>query len=131
MKNRTATHALVAATAGALIASVPLPSSADPLAGESAGQSRTPARTQRHPEDPRQPKRARLSGTDALLTDADPRQAQLAQCQPVDGEKVEIVDTQSEAGGIPGSYAVRVQVAEGHCEGLQGWVDIARLEPVE
>jgi hypothetical protein len=66
-----------------------------------------------------------------LLTDADPRQAQLAQCQPAEGDKVEIVDTQSDASGIPGSYAVRVQVAEGHCEGLQGWVDIARLEPVE
>lgn len=73
---------------------------------------------------------ARLSDTHVLLTDGNPTKAKPADCQPLKGETVAILETRTKIDGIPGIDAARVVVLEGQCKGVQGWVGLRRLEKV-
>lgn len=70
----------------------------------------------------------RLTDGNVLMTDADPSQARLAQCQPVKGDKVMVLETKSNVTGIHGLNVARVIVTSGDCMGIGGWVGLLRLE---
>jgi len=71
---------------------------------------------------------ARLTDSQVLLTDANPTKATFADCQPLKGEVVAILETRSNVDGMKGVTAARVRVLGGQCRGAQGWVGLLRLE---
>lgn len=73
---------------------------------------------------------AQLTDSQVLLTDANLSKARLAECQPMKGERVSVLETKLNLEGMTGVHAARVLILEGACEGKQGWVGTARLEKV-
>lgn len=71
---------------------------------------------------------ARLTDGQVLLTDPSPSKAKLAQCQPLKGELVAIMETRSAVDGMLGLDVAHVVVLEGTCKGDIGWVGLSRLE---
>lgn len=71
---------------------------------------------------------ARLTDSQVLLTDSSPSKAKLAECQPLKGEIVAILEIRKNIEGMLGLDAARVQVLDGRCKGSQGWVGLSRLE---
>ncbi len=67
---------------------------------------------------------SRLSEGDVLLTSADLSVARLDKCQPLKGTTVAVLQVQT----IGGLNAANVQVAEGRCSGVVGWVPLRSLE---
>lgn len=77
-----------------------------------------------------EPYEAQLSDSQVLLTDASLSKARLAECQPMKGERVSVLETKLNLEGMTGVNAARVVILEGACKGTQGWVGTARLEKV-
>lgn len=67
---------------------------------------------------------ARLTSSEVLLTAPDPMVAKLADCQPLKGQPVQIIETQN---GPYGSIS-KVKIVDGPCANKVGWVGITHLE---
>ena len=63
---------------------------------------------------------------DALITNADPGIAKLAECQPAKGNHVAAQERKQ----LAGTTMLRVTVLDGACKGAMGWVGIHRVEAV-
>lgn len=74
---------------------------------------------------------AQLSSSNSLISDIN--SMSLANCQPMKGERVAILDIKApakrEAGG--GVDIAKVRVLEGRCAGQFGWVGLPRLEKAQ
>ncbi|MEI4940613.1 hypothetical protein U1710_02235 [Aeromonas caviae] len=71
---------------------------------------------------------ATLTDSNMVMTDQDPTKARLAECQPLRGDAVEILEQVMNAGGMQGVNVARVKVVTGSCAGTEGWVGLSRLE---
>ncbi|MFM4785436.1 hypothetical protein ACEUCV_15630 [Aeromonas veronii] len=71
---------------------------------------------------------ATLTDSNIIMTDQDPTKARLAECQPLRGDAVEILEQVMNAGGMQGVNVARVKVVTGSCAGTEGWVGLSRLE---
>lgn len=71
---------------------------------------------------------ATLTDSNMVMTDQDPTKARLAECQPLRGDSVEILEQVMSAGGLQGVNVARVKVVTGSCAGTEGWVGLSRLE---
>jgi len=54
-----------------------------------------------------------------------------ASCQPLKGERVQLIDFEANAGGVRGSNSARVKVAEGQCQGGEGVVGTTYIDAVK
>jgi hypothetical protein len=59
---------------------------------------------------------ARLTDGNVLMTDADPAKAKFTACQPMKGETVAVVESQSNVAGMTGANASRVVVVEANAK---------------
>ncbi|MEM0550484.1 MULTISPECIES: hypothetical protein [Aeromonas] len=70
---------------------------------------------------------AKLSDSNMVLTDQDPVKARKAECQPLRGDSVEVIEVVKNAGGMLNVDVAKVKVMTGSCAGTQGWVGLSRL----
>lgn len=75
-----------------------------------------------------QPQVARLTDTQVLLTTADAINRKLAECQPLRGETVAVLETIKSSPGMPAPDMARVRVQDGRCKDTLGWVGLERVE---
>lgn len=71
---------------------------------------------------------ATLTDSNVVMTDQDLTKARLAECQPLRGDSVEILEQVKNSGGMLGVNVARVKVVTGSCAGTEGWVGLPRLE---
>lgn len=70
---------------------------------------------------------ATLTDSNIVVTDQDPSKARLAECQPLRGDAVEILEVVKNAGGMLGVNVAKVNIVSGACVGTHGWVGLTRL----
>lgn len=68
-----------------------------------------------------------VSKASSMVATSDFMKMRLSDCQPLVGEKVEILEVKHDFAGLPGVAAARVKVLSGECAGREGWFATDKL----